>query len=467
MSVTHIKIKQLKVLKDIDKQIDGKHILLLGENGTGKSTIIQAIRIALGDTSIVPPYIDGKWEVEVMQDGKKYLLSVKLKEGKPLITITGEDGLSDTRKGTIGTIFGAMDFDINEFVTLSETTAGQKKQVEIFKSFLDQETKDGLSKYENHIKSMYEQRTETNKDIKRLEGAIRLSPLYLETPNLDKYVQVDVVELTKKKDEIRAKLNKLFKENQTVNEGLRKEFEKLKNDARVEVETFNFEQEKNKNKIVKATECFEILCNLGYKESFSEEGEVSKFINSIPKPQPERNFLEQTLPQPKFVQEMPDDKELKEIDEQIVNASNTNRKYDEAQALKKQIQQLKEAQEEAGDLTVKIETERQLISNTIKDMSNMVEGLEFFEDMEKSYLLYNGIPVNSNSLATSQIIELGYLMARAANPKCDIMFIPNSNLLGQERYDAVFQLANKYGMQVIAEEVVRGKNKLEIQIIGE
>ena len=73
--------------------------------------------------------------------------------------------MKDDRKGTLAGIVGTNSFDINEFVELSKTTAGKKKQVEMYKSFLPHDIKEELTKHEVNISVAYDERTELNKDI--------------------------------------------------------------------------------------------------------------------------------------------------------------------------------------------------------------------------------------------------------------------------------------------------------------
>jgi predicted ATPase len=48
MKIQRVKIKEFKKLKDIDLKIDGQNIWIKGENGMGKSTLMQFIEAALG-----------------------------------------------------------------------------------------------------------------------------------------------------------------------------------------------------------------------------------------------------------------------------------------------------------------------------------------------------------------------------------------------------------------------------------
>ena len=118
---------------------------------------------------------------------------------------------------------------------------------------------------------------------------------------------------------------------------------------------------------------------------------------------------------------------------------------------------------EAGELTVKIESERQAISDTIKSMDSPVEGLSF----EDESLVYNGVPVNENNLSTSEIMELGIRLKMAENPEFGIIFLQRGESLGKDRLKLIQELAKKNNFQLIIEEVQRGQEELVVQFIGE
>ena len=123
----------------------------------------------------------------------------------------------------------------------------------------------------------------------------------------------------------------------------------------------------------------------------------------------------------------------------------------------------KELEEISGNKTVLIETERQLLSDTIKDCSmEIVPGLTFDSDN----LLYNGFPVDDSTLAFSEIAELGVRMKLAENPELPL-FISNGESIGNERFELIKSIAKANDLQIIMEEMVRGKDELHIEFIAE
>ena len=93
-------------------------------------------------------------------------------------------------------------------------------------------------------------------------------------------------------------------------------------------------------------------------------------------------------------------------------------------------------------------------------MAVPVDGLQFDDDM----LIYKGIPVSEASLSTSEIMELGLLMKVAENKGLGILFLERGESLGAQRLKDIQAMAAKNNMQLIIEQVERGKS-LHIEIM--
>lgn len=414
MKTEKVIIKEFKILKDFEQEVNGNHILLLGDNGVGKSSFIQFIEIALGKTTNIPANATGEGEVLITKDGKKYTFHVKFKDGKPVLTVTGEDGMKDSRKGTIAAIVGALDFDVDEFVELSKSTAGKKKQVEIFKSFLPEEIRTDLEKFEENVKVSYNERTEVNKAIKLKEGSIKEHRLY-SVVGVQKFKHTDIKEAI-------AKVQKMKDHNSVV---------KNTTDSMLETSTKLDELQTKINEMManhkKGTELLET------QKEWLEKNKAYK---------------------------------IEEIDiaqEAIDNVEKTNKDFTDSEALLKDMALLETMKEESGELTAKIESSKEAIAITIRDMDSPVQGLAYDDEV----LVYNGVPVSPDTLSTSEIMELGIRLKMAENPELGILFIQRGESLGAERLKTIKEIADKENWQIIMEQVERGTKKLHVEIMSE
>ena len=415
MKVQTVNIKSFKKLKDYEADIAGNNIFIMGENGEGKSTLINAIKIALGDQSNLPPNGVGEWVVVATKENGDYQFRVKLKDGKAVVEVTSPDGLKDSRKGTLAALTGAIGFDIDEFVSLSKTTAGQKKQVEIYKSFLDQEIIAEIDTLQAKVKSLEVDRTETGREEKRLKAVIESHPLRNEM-ELTKFKEVDTAALLES-------LNAANTKNETIKD--------------IQAKTSSFET----GALAIDDEVAMLEDKILYYKAKKEE-----LLVSISKG---KAWLKTNTPI-----------DTTDIQTQINEASETNKKAAQAAQLIKDREAHAQAAESYGEATANIESQKAEIASFIKEMAVPVDGLQFDDDM----LIYKGIPVSEASLSTSEIMELGLLMKVAENKGLGILFLERGESLGAQRLKDIQAMAAKNNMQLIIEQVERGKS-LHIEIM--
>lgn len=417
MNIQKVNIKEFKVLKNIEQEINGNNILLLGDNAVGKSSFIQFIKIALGDTSNIPPNATGEGEVIADKNGNKYTFTVKFKDNKPVVTVTSPDGLKDARKGTIAGIVGAIDFNIDEFTELSKTVAGRKKQVEIFKSFLPEEIRSDLAKYEANVKANYDSRTEVNRIVKEKEGAIKQHPLLNEVGAKKVFEKIDTAEVYAKFESANESNNKI------------KDVQIRLNQRKAEISEKGEQAKELQGKID--------AINKMISEAEAKNKEAEKFLDA--------NKLT----------------DLSEFETKIKTASDINKDYESSELLKKDIALIEKLKEESGDFTAKIELEKEAIATAIREMDTPIQGLSFDEEQ----LVYNSVAVNPDSLSTSEIMELGIRLKMAENPDLGILFIERGESLGAKRLQEIQAIAEKSGWQIIMEQVERGMEKLHVEIM--
>lgn len=417
MKAESVKIKEFKVIKNLEQEIKGRNILLVGDNGVGKSSFIQFLEIALGKQTNIPADVSGGGEVVFSKNGNDIKVSVDFKDGKPIIKIRGNGISIDNKKGAIYELFGALDFDVDEFVDLSKTKSGQKEQVEKFKSFLSAETRAELAKFEANVKNAFEERADLNRDIKKLEGSVSLHPLLNHIHELDKFKEVSV-------DSIMNELKIVQAKNQKIT-GFKGTVDNLQNEQdRIEKEVNELEARLTELKNKHKDNAEKLLSGHQWLKDNQIAGTET-------------------------------------LETRLTEASDENKKFDQAQQLIKDIAKIEELKSESGELTAQIESSREAIEIAIRDMDGPIEGLAF--DDEK--LLYNGVPVTPDNLSTSEIMELGIRLKMAENPELGILFIQRGESLGADRLKTIQEIADKAGWQIIMEQVERGKKELHVEIM--
>lgn len=417
MKIQRVHIRNFRNIEDIEKEINGANLLLVGENTIGKSNFIKALETALGMTShaTLDPIMHGKDEafIEVVlgENGKEYTFDVKFSKDreKPVITVTTPDGVSTKAKSTIGSIVGEIDFDIDEFLKMSESEKGRKQQVEIVKSFLDPEIISQLNEYEQQVQSWYNDRTEINRKIKTIEG-------FLEKSLVDDHTAMLYSE-TIDTSEIQEKLNNAVKRAEHIAQA----------------------NEKIKNHKTAIEEKKALIAKL---QAEVDEHEKSLITGA--------NWLKTN---PAF------DKDA--IMNELNHANTHNAKCKDVESYRTMKKELEAEKEHSENLTIKIETVRQNIADTIREIETPVKGLTFNEEQ----LMYNDKPVSRETLSTAEIMMLGAKLKIAKNPNANVLFIQRGESLGLEKLRELQKMANDYGFQIIMEQMERGIEKLQIEFM--
>jgi hypothetical protein len=411
MKVKKVKIKDFLVLKNFEADVNGKNILLLADNGRGKSSFMRFIEIAFGKQTEIPIGAEGEGTVVADKDGRDWTFQVKFKNGKPVVTVTSPEGVSDSKKSTLAQIVGSIDFDIDEFVNLSESTSGRKKQVEIYKGFLPQETQQFISTQEQRVKNSFDRRTELNREAKALQG-------YILEHRFAKYVE------TLPKEPIdTASLQTQIDESMKANEKVKEVTMRMENSAK-EISD----------------------CEATIKELQAKIDELKKSQLLA------RDFIAKNP--------MVD---VSDLMSEKDHAYAINSAFEDKQDYDIKVAQMELIKDEVGELTAFIESSRQTIEDVIKDCDIPVEGLSFDDDG----LIYNGVPVSIGNLSTSEIMELGYKLKVAENPNFGIMFITRGESLGAQRLKDIQEMAKKNNLQIIMEQVERGTEQLTIEIMAD
>lgn len=416
MRVIKVHIDDFKNLQNFDADLKGQNIILLGDNEVGKTSFLQFIEIALGNQKVIPPNISGGGHIVVDIEGKPVKFELDLVRGKPIIKVTGQGISIDNKKGAIASLVGAVEFDVTDFVNGSKTSEGRKKQVADYVKRFPQEAQDILAKCYTNVQRLFDERKETNKDVKNLEGAVKLNPLYNHSHELHKFVPVDVAETLES-------LKAAQKINTQVN-NVKSEI--VKNDKTISDNNTEVEELKRKIEALNITTDILIKKNTDYSEWLKSNTII----------------------------------DVKQFEDVISKATETNHKADNAKKLKDDFEKLEILKNSAGEQTALIEMERQMILDTIRDLPEVIEGLSFDEDQ----LIYNGVVVDGNSLSTSTVGELGVKLKRAENPNIPILLRCGESW-GKARIKWLQGLSKAENFQVIMEKVDISKDELTIEIM--
>jgi len=426
MRIIEVQYENFKNIKDGKYELNGKSVMLLADNTLGKTNFMRGLQYVLGvkpaknlikegtDKSIVHAVLAKFKDDQPIDDTvHTFKMVVKRVKGdeKVALQVTMPDGEKRDQKTFIGSLVGEIDLG-EDFVKLSNTAEGRRKQLEIVKSYLDQETIESLTAMKNKLKITYDERTEVGRERDRLKTIIESTGLKF--ADFNKYkAKKDVKALSEKiltssnhNTEIGDVKNRLEQRTEDIKKE-KEALEKLKK---------NIEELETKN-----TKAKEWLTNPENAEVdvAHAQGELAEIT--------EHNIM---------VTKVGDsNKWKKELDEQL---------------------------DRYGDLTALHDSSQQLINDSIRDLVHPIPGLSFDED-DKVY--FNGKLVNEDTLSFAESKLVNISLLRAKNPNAKVLFISNGESIGKKYLQEIQKFAKEEGYQVIMEQVQRGQEELKIEMM--
>ncbi len=203
MKVESIRIKNFKAIVEESLDINGNNVYVLGKNGLGKSSFLDAIFKVISGKDL-PTKLTNKDAkngfVEIDLGELKVKATFNDKNEKIALTVENKEGATYKSPRTmLDELAGVVDFDINSFFNLTP-----KKQVDFIKELVGIDFSDLDSQYDEHFK----ERTYINKVVKELES--KLTPFdekKIEPIPVDK-IQKEISDATESNIKIQATITR-------------------------------------------------------------------------------------------------------------------------------------------------------------------------------------------------------------------------------------------------------------------
>lgn len=414
MKVENINIKNFKGIKSYEGEIQGKNVYLIGGNGKGKTSFIDAVWCGVTGKNIPPePTHNGAKKGLIEIDLGEFIARTKFTKGKPTrFELENKEFSSEkdrfvaSPRAYLESRLGILNFDIEEFFNKSSG-----EQVKYFAKVMDVD----FSDIDSEIEEAEESRKYDKRELAKMQAK---RGFYDETLAAKKVI--DIVELSKKIDLEREKAEKY----ERVSFGI--EERKSKNKERdIEVEALLKEIEVLKEAKKKATD-----------EIFAGEEWLSDEANE------------------------PNDDELKEMKSQLETANEDNKKIIEAQEIAKAEKEAEEYEkliEDANEFIVqKREEKAERISKNIN-----IDGLKY--DAAGERFLYNGLPFDAKQINTASQLIAGMKIASTMFKDLKILKV-DASLIDKVEFDKVLEWSESEGINLFVELVDREGGELAIAI---
>lgn len=439
IKIKRINVHNLKAVSNLTVDFNGCTAVITGGNNKGKTSFLRSTIERIQGTK-PQMYLkidekDGFGEI-TMTDGCRFRWDFKEGGKEKLTYITEKDIKTSATRAICDKYFPAT-FDVDKFLTDQP-----QKQRKTLQDLAGLDFKDIDERYDTAFK----ERTAANTraaDAKTIYEAAVVPP---------KFEPVELAPLTEKRETVRTALNDQYLKNKQANDVTRNGYISALNTYNQNHMAWASEQLIRGNKIKNSKAAHEVLLLNGY-----DGPEVQSFINGLTKP--EEKYSVQPPVEPKYPDELPDNKDLVAVDEEIEAAHEQNRKaklYQDWLDLQTKQTSAVENAVKANDKVQAIEKERM---DLIKS-ANMPEGFSF----EGDGIAYNGLPFTREQLSSSGIYIAALKLAsmkigEVRSLHFDASFLDKKSLLEIEEW------ANKNDLQLLIERPDFEGGEIEYQIL--
>ena len=433
IKVLSLVVENFKNIEKTEVDFAGRSATIIGKNGAGKSSLIQAICSPI-DSNYIPAKPVKKGEergsIELTIGGslhgeeETYTLGLHFSEKhkKGRITVTnGEGEKVNGGKQFISDIVGNIGFDIQEFIKLGVTSSGSiskpgtQEQIEILKKLMPKDVLKQMHDLDKEFKDVYEARADVNRDISHAKS--KLEGHDFSQDELERYNEVvDTEGIVSKMTNIEKELEKYNKVFSTV--------DSLLDSIPLKQERLALLEEKVEALHAEITADIDKL----------DKGEV--WLANKTKPSIEAMNIE------------------------LSNANIHNNKVKEVKSLQDSqiaIRLLQENSEANTERLDKIKREKKQIFTS---SPLPVKGLTFDEEG----IYFKGLPFVEGQHPSSTIISIGAKIGMALNPNLRMLVIKDGSLLDKKTLKWLVTQCEKENYQLFV-EMVADNEEVEIEFI--
>lgn len=407
MKIVSLTAENVKKLKAVEIKPDGSLVQITGANGSGKSSVLDAIYMALAGTKAIPskPVRSGAEKARITLDLGDVIVTRRFTAaGGTSLTVEAADGARyPSPQKMLDDLLGSLTFDPLEF-----TRMDPKRQLETLRGLVQVGV--NIDQLDEDNKRDYDARTDINRRIKQLRAqaeAIVVDPDAPAEP-------VDVSELT-------AEMQRAGEHN-------------------ADIERRRANREKAANTIAASED-----------EALQQRQRADEYRQLIE--ECERRAVEATARADELkakvaaAGELPEPIDAASISARINAAAATNRAVQDRDLRADIERQASAAEANAEALTRQIDERTRKRAEAIAGATMPVPGLSFGE----GEVIYQDLPFDQ--ACSAEQLRVSVAIAMAANPKLRVLRIKDGSLLDENGLQLIAEMAAERDYQVWIERV--------------
>lgn len=402
--IVRLSAENVKRLRAVTITPTGNMTVVGGNNGQGKSSVLDSIEMALGGKKSIPPrpIRDGESSARIVLELDDLTVTRRFTEKDSYLEVTTKEGTKfPSAQAVLDQLYNNLSFDPVAFTRLkpAEQAATLRAVCGIDTASLDKE-----------FKEVFEERTAVNRDVRSAQAAIDAMPKHDGVPT----EPVSVADMLTRVDQ-QTKARNLFRDQVDLERDWKEEV------AKQAGEVADLEERLAQKKQTLA----EAQNRLSRLTKEADEARVGLEVADV---------------------------NIARLRQQIATAEETNQKARENAARAKQEEVLCAAREQSDALTARLDEIAARKQMLLQTAEYPVDGLSISED---GAVLFRGIPFEQASSAEQ--IRVSAAIGIAMNPKLPVLLIRDGSLLDESSMRMLSEFAEQHGAQVWIERVGAGE----------
>lgn len=406
--IIQLTVENVKRLKAVKITPDGSLVIIGGENGQGKTSILDSITMAIGGANEIPsmPVRKGQEKAKVTLELDDLVIKRTFTEagGTQLIVENKEGARYNSPQAILDKLTGKLTFDPLAFIRMKPDA-----QATALKNLVGLD----LSALEAQRRKLYDERTLVNKDVDRAKVQSDALPHFPDAPA----AEVNPADIF-------AEIEKANAHNQANAEQLRLLNEKA--DELGDAQLLQSETEK-------------LITDL--------EKELADARKALATRKADAEKLAAIVLVQKQICDALKNQDATPLREKLSQVQAVNKQIQANAARSDALSVLKTKREKSAALTKQIEAIDTEKDAKLSATKFPIEGLSFAD----TGVVFGGIPFEQASAAEQMKVSVA--IAAAMNPKLKVMLIRDGSLLDKKSLALLGELAEAHGLQIWIERV--------------
>jgi DNA repair exonuclease SbcCD ATPase subunit len=475
MIIKRLELVNFQVISEFNADFEGNVYFITGDNELGKSTVLKAIGALLTgarDAVLKNGENKGFARMVIGDDGEEYKVELRYTKSNPRGTLSitqNSSGMRSDNVSMLQKIFGYTDFDAVEFSRWSETAEGRRKQIEVVKSLLPEKVRKRIAEIDSEVIDLKDKRLFSNRELKQYNALCAEAENNLSSGDVEKFTVPKDITTLMQEQQVAAQLIEKAKTVRASREQRIIQLSAIPERIKQVDEDYLNKIENIKSRLIEARKAYEerlALAEKAYKEAQDMLTEDSKQVetdkaNQLKSIEEERVDLERRKANAdKWLEEYEkDNPEKLDTAERLKAAEEYNKKCRIVSEYKEKVRLRDSVAKDVDAMEKRLEKLASERENLISDSKLPISGLSFTNEG----LELNGVPFIAGKVSDSQIMEVAAKLIIASNPTVKVFRIARGESLGQNRLQAIINIAKENGFQGFIEEVKRGQDELIIE----